>query len=138
VKQPFGLLAPPEENVSVYLSPEIGELGAVEVQRREQGALFDAEGKYDEHVTLSERRPMVRLREYADAMIPGSRSYFDLAEAVEIYKQSQHGFADSRTTHLMILVIAYVAGAGVTWLVVTQAGGVGDAINLPMVLGVGL
>jgi len=137
-KQPFGLLAPPEEDISVYLSPEIGEFGAVEVERREQGDLFGESGAYDEHVTLSDSRPLVRLREYARAMIPGSRSYFDLSEAVEIYKQSQTGFADSRTTQLMILVIAYVAGAGVTWLVVTQAGGVGDAISLPMALGVGL
>lgn len=138
-KQPFGLLAPPDANVASYLSPEVAEAGAVEVERREQDTVTDSEGSYVEEVTLAATRPLVQLRESAAAMIPGNRSYFDLSESEDLYKQSQRGFGEKVNPYnLMIVIIAYAVGAGLTWLVVTQAGGAADAISLPMSLGVGL
>lgn len=134
-KQPFGLLPPPDGNRAVYVSPELGELGETEVQRREQDTMYDDADQYQTDVALPARRPGIRLREYVQAMIPGTRSYFDLAETIEIYKQSQSGYVSSKTVKYMIWLMAYGLGAGVTWLVMTQAGGVGDAINIPVLLG---
>jgi hypothetical protein len=122
-KQPFGMVPPPEEDVACYVSPELGEFGHVESQRKEQGELRDSDGQYKDGVTLSEGRPLVQLRDYADWMIPGDRSLYDLDETVDLYKQSQRLFGESKTTQFMILIMAYGAAMLVTWLIVTQAGG---------------
>lgn len=140
-KKPFGLVAPPTEDIAVYLSPEIGEFGEVESDRREHGELRDDDG-YDPDVDLDPKRPMVKLRRHARAMIPGSRSLWDLSETVDLYRQSQAGFADSKSVQLMILVVAYGVGALITWLVATNAGGAAPTgVDLPSLMlmpGVGL
>lgn len=122
-KKPFGMVPPPEEDISVYVSPEIGELGRIEANRKEQGNLRDGNGEYDGDVTLPGRRPLVQLRDYARYMIPGARSLYDLDETIDLYKQSQRLFGESKTTQFMILIIAYGAAMLVTWLILTQAGG---------------
>lgn len=122
-KKPFGLVPPPEENVAAYVSPEIGEFGRIEAERKEQGKLRDDNGTYDGDVTLPDRRPLVQLRDYARHMIPGNRSLYDLDETIDLYKQSQRLFGESKTTQFMILIIAYGAAMLVTWLILTQAGG---------------
>lgn len=137
-KVPFGLVPPPEDNVSSYVSPELAEFGQIESRRKEQGDLMDEEGNYNETVTLSERRPMVKLREYASRVVPGNRSLYDLNETVEIYKQSQSMFGSSRTVDIMIGLIAYAVGAGVLYLILSQSGGSGGGISLPMVMVGGL
>jgi len=133
-KQPFGLLPPPEDGVASFVSPEIVEFGEIEVQRREQNTLRTkgGAGVYDEEVTLPDHRPLVRLREYADAMIPGSMGLHDVSEIEEIYIQSQAGFTDSSTVRLMLLIVAYGGGALMTWLILTNAGGtVPTGVDVP-------
>jgi len=130
-KQPFGLLPPPQDNVASYVSPEIAEFGEIEVRRQEQNENMNEDG-YISDVTLEERRPLVRLREFADAMIPGSMGLHDVSEIEEIYIQSQSGFTDAKTVQFMILIVAYAVGAGMTWLVLTNAGGVAPTeVNVP-------
>lgn len=132
-KHDLGLVPPPEEDVSVYVSPEIGELGAVESERHEKNQLRDEDGHYEPDVALDGIRPLVRLREYARRMVPESRSLWDLDETVELYKQSQHGFMTTRTTQYMILIIAYGASSLLAWLIMTNAGGAmpSGGINVP-------
>lgn len=131
-KRDLGLVPPPEEDVGVYVSPEIGELGEVETERHEKNTLRDQAGHYQPNVTLTPTRPLVRLREYARRMVPESRSLWDLDETVELYKQSQHGFMSSRTTQFMILIIAYGASSLLAWLIMTNAGGtVPSGVNVP-------
>lgn len=131
-KKPFGMAAPPSEDIAEYLSPEIGEFGEIENQRREHGDLVGDGGEYNETVDLDAKRPMVKLRRHARAMIPGKRSLWDLSETVDLYRQSQSGFADSKSVQLMILIIAYGVAAVLTWLVATNAGGAApDSISLP-------
>lgn len=122
-KQPFGLVPPPEEDIGVYVSPEIAELGRVETERREQGTLRNDGGGYEYNVSLPERRPLVKLRENARRIVRGCRSLWDLDETVELYQQSQSGFVSTQTQQFMILIVAYGAGALLTWLIVTNAGG---------------
>lgn len=122
-KRDLGLVPPPEEDVSVYVSPEVGELGETESERHEKNQLRDDTGHYEPDVTLQGTRPLVRLREFARRMVPESRSLWDLDETVELYKQSQHGFMSSRTTQFMILIIAYGASSLLAWLIMTNAGG---------------
>lgn len=135
-KKPFGLLPPPEDNVSSWTSPEVGELGELETERREKGTLYDDDGDYKAEVTLPQRRPGVRLREFASNMIPGSQQLWDLRETEEIYKQSQSMFGESKTTQFMIIIIAYSVGSLLTWLILTNAGGAvpDTSVNLPMVM----
>ena len=128
----FGLCAPPEDDVAVYTSPEIGELGRIEAERTEKGELRDDDGEYEAHVTLSRGRPLVQLREYADRMIPGSRSLHDLDETIELYKQSQRMFGESKTTQFMILIIAYSAAMLVSWLILTNGGGTVPSGGIPV------
>jgi len=138
-KKPFGMIGPPDEDVAVYESPELGELGEIESHRLEQGELEDG---YEEHVTLDPQRPMVRLREYGRRMIPGSRTLWDLDETVDLYKQSQALFKQANATDYMILIVAYSVGALLTWLIVTNAGGaVPSSVDVPSMMlmpGVGL
>jgi len=125
-KRPFGLVPPPEDTVATYVSPELGELGRIE-------AMWAEHGLPDETTeALPARRPLVQLREYADRMIPGSLSVYDLAETEELYKQSQRLFGESKTTQFMILIIAYCAPFLVVWILLTQAGGSvpEDAVNI--------
>lgn len=122
-KQPFGLVASPEEDIAVYVSPEIAELGEIEANRQEQGSLTSDSGNYLEEVTLAPRRPLVKLRGFARRMIPGSRSIYDLDETVDLYQQSQRMFGESKTTQFMILIIAYGGASLLTWLILTNAGG---------------
>jgi len=122
-KQPLGLVPPPEENVACYVSPEIGEFGEIEAKRKEHGELRDDGGNYADVVDVPETRPLAQLRNYARRMIPGDRGLYDLDETVDLYKQSQRLFGSSKTTQLMILIIAYGAAMLVTWLIMTQAGG---------------
>lgn len=135
-KVPFGLVAPPEESVASYVSPEVAEFGRIEGERKEQGKLRDENGNYNERVTLSERRPLVQLREYADRMITGDRSLYDLEETVDLYKQSQAMFGSSRTVDVMIGLLAYAVGAGVLYLILSQSGGGGgSAVDIPLMVG---
>jgi len=122
-KKPFGLAPPPEERESAYVSPELGELGRIDAELEEQGELKDEDGDYVDYVPISDDRPLVQLREFARRMIPGSRSVWDVDETVELYKQSQSGFTSPDTVQYMILIVAYGAGALLTWLIVTNAGG---------------
>lgn len=122
-KRPFGLVPPPDDNVAVYVSPELAELGKVEKDRIESNEHLDDDGEYESTVTLPERRPTATLREYAGYLVPGNRSVWDLSETIELYKQSQSMFGSSKTTQYMILIIAYGAAALLTWLIVTNAGG---------------
>jgi len=121
--KPFGLLPPPDENVACYVSPELAEFGAEEIERREQSTLRDNDGNYNESVNIGAERPLAKLRNNVRAMIPGNRSLFDIAETVDLYKQSQSGYATPQTKQYMILVIAYGATVLLWWLVLTQAGG---------------
>jgi len=131
-KKPFGLGPPPEEEQAVYVSPELGELGQLEAERIEHDADFDDKGSYISDVTLPPERPLVQLRDYARVMIPGSRSYFDLDETVELYKQSQRMFGESKTTQFMILLVAYGGAMLLTWLILTNGGGtVPTGIEVP-------
>lgn len=133
-KRPFGLVPPPEENISVYVSPELGELGEIETERQEQDTLMQ-DGVYQEAVTLEPKRPMVRLGEFARAMIPESRSLWDLTETIELYKQSQSGFADTKTMQYMTLIIAYGVAALLGWLIATNAGGTAPTnIDMPSLM----
>jgi len=131
-KQPFGLVPPPEERVACYVSPEVAEVGKVDVRLEEQGSLQDDSGEFVDEVSLDAERPLVGLREAARRMIPGSRSIWDVRETVELYKQSQSGFTSPDTVQFMILIVAYGAGALLTWLIVTNAGGAAPTgISLP-------
>jgi hypothetical protein len=121
-KQPVGLLPPPEENVACYVSPEIGEFGEIETNRKEHGEMQD-NGNYQAVVDVSETRPLAQLRNYARRMIPGNRGLYDLDETVDLYKQSQRLFGSSKTTQFMILIIAYGAAMLITAVILTQAGG---------------
>lgn len=122
-KHPFGLVPPPEENAACYVSPELGELGRIDLELQEQNKLQNDDGSWRDIVRLSGRRPLVSLRECARRMIPGSRSMWDVGETVDLYQQSQRGFGSPKTQQFMILIIAYGAGALLTWLIVTNAGG---------------
>jgi len=122
-KKPFGLVPPPEEDIGVYVSPEIGELGRVETRRREQGALRDDNGNYNSDVDLGDQRPLVQLREHARRMVAGCHSLWDVDETIEIYQQSQSGFATPQRAEYFILIIAYCAAVLVMWIVGTNAGG---------------
>lgn len=134
-KVPFGLVPPPEDKVASYVSPELAEFGQVESRRLEQGELSDADGNYKANVTLPERRPLVKLREFASRMIPGSRGLNDLDETVEIYKQSQSMFGSSRTVDVMIGLLAYSVGAGVVYLILSQGAGAGGPdVTMPMMI----
>jgi hypothetical protein len=135
-KKPFGLVPPPEDNVAEYVYPEFAEIGKLEKERIERDDYRDEDGNYIETMTLADKRPTSKLREYASFMIPNNRSLWDLSETVELYKQSQSLFGESKTTQFMILIIAYGIGALLTWLIVTNAGGTvpTDSINLPMVM----
>jgi len=126
-KRPFGLVPPPEDDVATYVSPELGELGKLEAEWAEHGPPEDGAT-----ATLPPRRPLVQLREYAERMVPGSLSLYDLAETEELYKQSQRLFGESKTTQFMILIIAYCAPFIVVWILLTQAGGAvpEDAVNI--------
>lgn len=121
-KRPFGLVAPPDDNVSVYVSPEVGEVGRKETERRENNDLQDDDG-YVSDINLSGKRPLVQLKDYARAAIPGNRSFFDLTETIDLYEQSQRMFGQDKTTQFMILIIAYGVAMIGSWLVLTQAGG---------------
>jgi hypothetical protein len=122
-KQPFGLVGPPQENAATYVSPELGELGRVDVELEEQGRLRTDDGEYREYVTLGDSRPLVQLREYARRMVHGCRGMWDVDETVDLYKQSQSGFGSPKTQQFMILIIAYSASAVLAWLILTNAGG---------------
>jgi hypothetical protein len=122
-KKPFGLVPPPEENAASYVSPELGELGRVDVELEEQNHLKTSDGDYREYVTLDDRRPLVQLREYARRMVHGCRGMWDVDETVDLYKQSQSGFGSPKTQQFMILIIAYSASAVLAWLILTNAGG---------------
>lgn len=121
-KKPLGMVPPPEENVACYVSPEIGEFGEIETRRKEHGDLRDSNG-YNEIVDIGETRPLAQLRNYARRMVPGDRGLYDLDETVDLYKQSQRLFGSSKTTQLMILIVAYGAAMLLTWLILTQGGG---------------
>lgn len=122
--KPFGLVPPPEENVSVYVSPELAEFGKIEGERKEQGRLLDEDGNYIDEVSIPPTRPMLKLGEYVRRMVPESRPLFDLDETEELYRQSQALFGDKMSNvQLMVLVIAFGASMLVAWLVMTQAGG---------------
>jgi len=125
-KRPFGLVPPPEAEIASYVSPEIGEFGQIEAQRKEQNETTDEEGNYVDAVQTTATRPLVKLRDYARYMIPGNRSLFDLDETVDLYRQSQRMFGSSTTQQFMILLIAYSVGAGVMWFLMTQGGGAGS------------
>jgi len=131
--KPFGLVPPPDESVACYISPELAEFGEKEIERREQGTLRDDEGNYDAEVTINSTRPLTKLRNNARAMIPGNRSLFDVHETVDLYRQSQRMFGQSKTTQFMILIVAYGAAMLLTWLILTQAGGAvpNDAVPVP-------
>lgn len=133
-KKPLGLVPPPEEDVGVYVSPELGELGEIETTRKEKDEHVD-DGEYVDDVTLSGDRPFATLRGYARRMVPESRSLWDLDETVDLYKQSQSLFGSSTTTQFMILIVAYSAAMLVTWVILTQAGGAapggGGGISVP-------
>jgi len=122
-KKPFGLIPPPEEDLSVYVSPELGELGEIESQRKEQGTIANDDGEYIPEVTLDPVRPLVQIKEFARRMIPESRQLYDLDETEELYKQSQRMFGESKTTQFMILLVAYGGAMLLTWLIMTNAGG---------------
>lgn len=122
-KKPFGLVPPPEEDIAVYVSPEVAELGEIEAGRQERDELTDESGGYVEELSLQPRRPLVRLRGFARRMIPGSRSIYDLDETVDLYQQSQRMFGESKTTQFMILIIAYGGASLLTWIILTNAGG---------------
>jgi len=64
-------------------------------------------------------------------MIPGNRSLYDLDETVDLYKQSQMLFGQSKTTQFMILIIAYVAGMGAMWFIMSQGGGASGGSSVP-------
>jgi len=131
-KKPFGLVAPPEEDVADYVSPEVGELGAVETHRQEKNELRDGDGNYRSKVTISRERPLVQLREHARRMVPGSRSLWDVDETVELYKQSQTGFGSPKTQQYLILIVAYGASSLLAWLIITNAGGAAPTgVSLP-------
>lgn len=119
-KRAFGLLPPPSDGVADYVSPEVAELGRLDAEHAENQT---TDADLLKTATLTAARPLVQLREYADRMIPGSRGLHDLDETIELYKQSQRLFGESRTTQFMILIIAYGAAMLMTWLIVTQAGG---------------
>lgn len=129
-KKPFGLVPPPQEDIAVYVSPEVAELGEIEASRAEGGSLTSEAGVYVPNVTLQPRRPLVKLREFARRMIPGSRSIYDLDETVELYRQSQRMFGESKTTQFMILLIAYGGAMLLTWLILTNAGGTVPETNI--------
>lgn len=133
-KRTFGLVPPPEEDVAVYVSPEIAELGEVEAERQEKDELME-DGQYVSEVNLQPTRPMVRLREFARKMVPESRSLWDLDETVELYKQSQALFGESKTQQFMILIVAYGAAALLSWLIMTNAGGAvpDNGISVPSI-----
>jgi hypothetical protein len=116
-------VAPPDENMSVYVSPELGEIGKKEVERKEHGELKDDDGKYASDVTLGPKRPLVQLKDYARSVIPGNRAPYDLRETIELYKQSQRLFGEEKTTQFMILIIAYGATMLISWFILTQGGG---------------
>lgn len=123
-KRPLGLVPPPDESIASYVSPEIAEFGKIEAERKENGELRNDDG-YISMVDVGVRRPLVHLRDYARRMIPGNRSLYDLDETVDLYKQSQRLFGESKTTQFMILIIAYVAGMGAMWFIMSQGGGAG-------------
>ena len=138
--EPLGLLPPPEEDISTYVSPEISELGAVESRRGEQGELREEptedypQGEYISDVELPTARPLVKLRGNIRRMIPGSRGLFDLDETKDLYRQSQALFGDRVSgVELMILIVAYGGAMLTTWLILTQAGGAvpSHVINVP-------
>lgn len=132
-KRDFGLVPPPDEDVAVYVSPELGELGQIEAERQERDELTSEDGQYVAAYTLPGERPFVRLREYARRMVPESRSLWDLDETVELYKQSQAFFGETTTVQLMILVVAYGVAALLTWLIATNGGGtVPSGVNIPL------
>jgi hypothetical protein len=122
-KKPFGLLSPPEENVASYVSPELAEFGRLEQRRREHDSHRTDDGSYDPDVELSWRRPGVKLRDHVRTMIPGNRSLWDIAETEKFVEQSKSAFTSPNTQQYMVLIIAYSAGALLTWLIVTNAGG---------------
>lgn len=124
-KRPLGLVPPPDENIASYVSPEIAEWGQIEAERKETNTLRNDDGTYKSLVDIGYRRPLVHLRDYARRMIPGNRSLYDLDETVDLYKQSQMLFGQSKTTQFMILIIAYVAGMGAMWFIMSQGGGAG-------------
>lgn len=131
-KKAFGLIAPPEDDVGEYVSPEIGELGAVETRRHEQNELRNKDGEYQPEEAISRARPFVQLREHARRMVPGSRSLWDVEETVELYKQSQTGFGSPKTQQYLILIIAYGASFLLAWLALTNAGGAAPTgVSLP-------
>jgi len=125
-KRPFGLVPPPEDNIATYVSPELGEFGQIEAKRKENKELTDSTGTYIDMIETTATRPLVKLRDYARYMIPGSRSLYDLDETVDLYRQSQRMFGQTKTTQFMILIMAYAAGAGIVWLLITQGGGSGN------------
>lgn len=122
-KRPFGMVAPAQEDIAVYVSPEVAELGAVEGRRREQNELRDENGDYQSTVTLSERRPLVQLKNNVRRIVDGCRSHWDVNETVKLYRQSQTGFGSASTQQYMILIMAYCAAALVMWIIQTNAGG---------------
>lgn len=132
-KRPLGLVPPPDENVASYVSPEIAEFGKLEAERKETGTLRNEDG-YIPDVELDYRRPLVHLRDYARRMIPGNRSLYDLDETVDLYKQSQRLFGESKTTQFMILIIAYGAAAGLMWFMMSQSGqATGTEVPVPTI-----
>jgi len=130
-KRPLGLVPPPDENVASYVSPEIAEFGRIEAERKENGTLRDDDG-YISAVDLPNARPLVHLRDYARRMIPGNRSLYDLDETVDLYKQSQSLFGESKTAQYMILVIAYCAAAGLFWFMMSQGSGSAGGPQVPV------
>jgi len=131
-KRPFGLVPPPEENIATYVSPELGEWGQIEARRKENNETTDENGAYIDDIEIAATRPLVKLRDYVRYMIPGSRSLYDLDETVDLYRQSQRMFGETKTTQFMILIVAYSVGAGVVWLLISQGGGGGDpTVSVP-------
>lgn len=130
-KKPLGMVPPPEEGISSYVSPEVAEFGEIEADRKEHGEIRDG-GSYDPDVTLSPGRPLVQLRDYARHMIPGGRSLYDLDETIDLYQQSQKMFGSSKTTQFMILIMAYGAAMLVTWIILSQTGNAAAGVDVPV------
>lgn len=122
-KKPFGLVPPPEEDAACYVSPELAELGRLDVELEERDELQDENGEWVEYVTIGDRRPLVQLREYARRMVHGCRGVWDIDETEDLYKQSQSGFGSPKTQQYMILIIAYAGASLLAWLILTNAGG---------------
>lgn len=121
--EPFGLIAPPEDDRSTYVSPELAEFGEFEARREENGTLTDETGQYIDEITLPEVRPLVQLQDFAARLVPGTRSMQDLDETIDLYQQSQSLFGQSKVEDLLVFLGGYVVGSILIWIIMTNAGG---------------